>query len=198
MNYLLENWQNALIVLIVLAVLGGLFSLLFLKRMPAPMSGFIEYFNFRTSEKEPATVFGYSKFLRSVKCKWQFFFTGKREGLDIYYGIFEYKRNFYNFLSIKSEVKPAIITDMKNLSLDYSFQSDMDNLRIYSKDNYMLENIQKSDDFILGVQDLFRGKNNLIEFTDLNQVLILTDYTFNTAKEMNEYFAKFRQLKEKL
>ncbi len=162
------------------------------------MNDFLEYFNFRPAEKTPKEVFSYSQFLQTCDAEWTNFFMGKREGADIYYGHFKIDRDFFTFLAIKAEVKPAIVTDMPKEDFNYEHQINIGNLKIFAKEKYMLENIKKSDEFLLCTQGLFRGENNLLEFTDLNQVIIITDHIFKDSQEMNDFFAKFKQLKDKI
>lgn len=182
----------------VVLFLVGVISLLWLKKTPTLIAGLTEYLNLKPATKKPTEIFVYAKLLNMFpEINWRYFFNGKRAGKDVYFGVFYSNKQEYCFFSIKDEVKPMLVSD-NDLGDIYQEKTKLENLHIYAKDRYMLENIEKSDQFILDTQYLFMGRNNYLEFTDLNQVILITDYKFTNIKEMLEFFAKFSHIKEHL
>ncbi len=156
----------------------------------------IEYLNLSKVDDDPKELFSYSKYFSKLgnDVHWSYLYGGKRDGKDVYYGIFTHKKTSYTFFATKEEVKPLFVSS-ENIDLGFEIQEQIENIFIQAKERFVIDNVKKSDDFILDIQYLFKGANNYVEFTDLNQVMIITDYQFENIKELLEFFAKFKQLK---
>lgn len=149
-----------------------------------------------------SNILQYSKyFKRHNNVRWLFVFNGKREGKELFFGSYILQNNRYNFFLIKEEVKPMMVTDEND---DYDWPYSLKDkiagreFNFYAQDKYLIENITNSDDLRIIMEDLLGGDHNCLEFTDLNQVLLVTDHEFKDGKELIEYFIKIFKLKDKI
>jgi len=62
----------------------------------------------------------------------------------------------------------------------------------------LTEKIKQTPEFLINLADIFPGRHNWLEFTDLNQVILVTDYDFDDHAKMLKLIADFVQIKEKL
>lgn len=194
----MENKVSLLLIFGALVFLFGLISWIFLKKTPPVLGKLIEYLNLAAVNKKPAEIFAYSKLLKMwPNITWEYFLGGKRAGREVNFGVFYSNGTKYFLCSIKDEVKPLIVS---NIEIDNNWPQKVkiENLFAYAKEEYLLNNAKRSDQFILDIQYLFKGQQNFLEFTDLNQIIYITDYEFNNTKELLEVFAKFSHIKEHL
>lgn len=194
----LDNKDLVLVIGIATIFVIAILVSIFLKRTPPIIKKLTDYLNLVPSLKKPEDIFNYSQLLKAwPTTTWQYFLEGKRAGKEIYFGVFYINNKQYFLWSIKDDVKPILISNC-DMQIDWSFHEKVENLNIFTKEKYLLENIKKSDQFILDIHYLFKGENNFLEFTDLNQIVYVTDYKYEEIKELLEVFAKFSHIKEHL
>ncbi|MBU0647844.1 hypothetical protein KJ855_01550 [Patescibacteria group bacterium] len=189
--------QAGLIIAIILIIYFWFFA----KKTPAWLQEYVNYLNLApTSDKE--NLFSYSKFFeKHHRVSWQYLYHGKHENIETNFGSFVEDRKTYFCLLMKSEVKPMILTNSQDeYRTDYQYKIKIGQMeaKLFSKEKYLVENIVKSGDFRVRLSNLFIGKNNWLEFTELNQMILITDYQFTTGREALDYFANFKILKEEM
>lgn len=177
------------------------FIIISFNRVPKWLQEVILYLNMKPAEIGEATV-SYSKFLHKWKnLKWNYVYTGREKGQEIVMGNFSIDGRYFYFFSYKTTVKPMIITNTDDKFDELSFSELKNNgnsYYLYTSESFLAEKIKNSPDFLISISRIFPGRNNWLEFTDLNQVILVTDYDFDDHQKMLQLMADFVQIKEKL
>jgi hypothetical protein len=144
----------------------------------------------------------YSRFLSKWQgIRWNYAYAGREKGQEITLGNFSVDNRYFYYFSYKTTVKPMIITntdDQFDFTAIETIKLGQQTFGLYTKERFLVEKIINSPEFLINLEKIFPGRNNWLEFTDLNQVILVTDYDFADEKTMLELIANFIQIKEKL
>jgi len=198
-----EIWHNQN-TYIWLGVLLAVIVWLLIRRLnerPGWLKETILYLNMKPVEVSQAAI-SYSKFLSKWQnIKWNYAFAGKEKGQEIVLGNFSIDDRYFYYLSYKTTVKPMLITNTDDQFDDMPATDLMTadtKYHIYSKEKFLLDKITNHPDFLNNLSAIFPGRHNWLEFTDLNQVILVTDYDFSDHQTLLKLIANFIQIKEKL
>jgi len=199
--WFINHWPLILQVIGILFVLLIIYLNFFSQKTPPWLADLVNYLNFR-DERDIKHWLIYSKFFKKHQVKWLEGYSGKREGKEIFFGIFEEKNQLFFCSIVKAEVSPMILTNQLEDQYDWenidSLLINKNKYNLFAKEKYLLTNINKSGNFQLMLGELFKGKINLVEFTAINQVIIVSDHLFESSKEGVEFFSSFIHLKDEL
>lgn len=171
------------------------------RRMPSWLREVILYLNMTSTEIGEATI-NYSQFLSKWEdIKWNFAYTGREKGQEITLGNFSVDDRYFYYFAYKTTVKPMLITDTDDqfdAPITETLIHDKKNYHVFSKEKFIIEKIKDNPEFMINLTNIFPGRHNWLEFTDLNQVILVTDYDFDDHAKMLNLIANFVQIKEKL
>lgn len=174
------------------------------KKIPSFVREFLNNVNFDKSGKLFEEITKFSIFFKVNKIEnLNYFYRGKVGGAENYFASFRFDgRPFYLF-GIKKEVSQLVVTNF--LNTDNGILPLRENIRlgdkeylVWTKEKYVLENVIKSRDFRFEAQELFKGKNIWLEFTDLNQIFFITDNVFTKSPQLIETMTLLNKIKENI
>lgn len=170
------------------------------RRVPKFVMEFANLVNLALDERE-REIFKFSIFFKQhPQAQVLYLFTGKNEGKETYFGSFFENKKIYYFVMRKEQTSPLVITDTSerfDLTNSMTIEKPAKWL-IYSKEKYLIESAAKSLDFLHALKSIFVGQNNWLEFTDLNQAFLITDYQFSNSNSLVQWLAEFAHLKRKM
>ncbi len=199
--FLTYHWQLILQVIGILILLLIIYINFFSRKTPAWLADLVNYLNFRNEDDFEHWLL-YSRYFKNHRVKWLEGYCGKRENKEIFFGLFEMDNQVFFCSIVKAEVKPMILTNKLDEKYDWDFFENIiindNSYNLFASEKYLLANIKNSGNFQLMLGEIFKGKINVLEFTELNQVVFISDRLFETSKEGIEFFSTFIHLKDEL
>ena len=197
------NLTPILVVAAVVIIIALFIFLVVLQRTPGWLRGLADYMNFKNARNKETEIFRYSQIAKKfLNLKWLYLFNRQQKSEELYFGGFWGSKKKYTLVAKKDLVKPLIITNKAEFDIDWPYQGEIEvakeKYRVWAQENYLLDNIMKSVSFHSHLELLFLGEENWLEFTDLNQILLVTDYQFDNTQEATKYISYFNQIKENL
>ncbi|MFA4930375.1 MAG: hypothetical protein WC570_00700 [Patescibacteria group bacterium] len=196
------DWRLLIILIGALLVIVTLAISWFGSKTPPIIREFVNYFNLHKYQGEITDLLHYSQYFSHLpQINWQYFYGGKREGKELYFGLFDQAGVNFTFFLLADEVRPMIISS-SDQKYNWPEQRPIHiNGQIYTitaPETYIIDNLVKSNDLLISLSDLFQGQVNCLEFTELNQIIFITDYQFADNRQLIEIFSQFFKLKEKI
>jgi hypothetical protein len=162
---------------------------------------FINYINLKPEANRRIGLYSKVLALFTGELNWDYLFSQKIKGKELYFGHFRAAGQSYYLFITNEEVKPMVLTNTKK-TVGYPIVEklswDDTKVTLETKERYLVENVRKSTEFAHDLTELMEGDRCWYEFTELGEVVLVTDHEFSTAKELIRFLAIFTQLKNKL